>query len=99
MSKRIILELEIKGEPYYHSLKDIETDLMQEISCATDTYSLLQIKEVPTHGRLIDEADLRDRAYKRQIRDRISFNDALVLALMDEPTIIEASTEGTEERE
>ena len=51
--------------------------------------------EVPPHGRLIDEADLRDRAYKRQIRDRISFNDALVLALMDAPTIIEASTEET----
>lgn len=50
-----------------------------------------EIREVPAHGRLINEADLRDRAYKRQIRDRISFNDALVLALMDAPTVIEAS--------
>jgi len=52
-----------------------------------------EIREVPTHGDLKDEADLRERAYKRQIRDRISFNDALVLALMDAPTIIEASEE------
>lgn len=55
--------------------------------------AVAKAQELPTHGRLIDEADLRDRAYKRQIRDRISFQDALALALMDAPTIIEASKE------
>ena len=45
------------------------------------------------HGGLIDEADLRDRAYNMQIRDRISFPEALSLALLDAPTILEASKE------
>ena len=50
------------------------------------------IGEIPDrHGRLIDEAKLRERAYAIQRRDRISFTDALAMALIEAETIVEAT--------
>lgn len=47
--------------------------------------------ELPHHGRLVDEEDLRNRAYAIQRRDGISFPEALALALIYAPTIVEAN--------
>ena len=66
-------------------LNDNEEGMKKHISCP--------LVEVPTHGDLIDKIKLREHAYVIQMRDRISFQDALTLALRDAPIIIEASEE------
>ena len=43
------------------------------------------------HGRLIDMDDLTSRAYAIQRRDRISFPEAIALALTEIPFIVKAS--------
>lgn len=53
------------------------------------SYSSIELPD--KHGRLIDEAKLRERAYAIQRRDRISFTDALAMALIEAETIVEAT--------
>ena len=48
-------------------------------------------QELPPHGQLIDADKLRERAYAIQRRDRISFTDALAMALIEAETIVEAN--------
>lgn len=55
--------------------------------------SFCTLVEVPTHGRLIDIDDLTSRAYAIQRRDRISYPEAIALALTEIPIIVEASKE------